>query len=763
MLPRREVPVADTTLGKILTNQPARVHSPIFILGPGRSGTTLLRSLLSAHSRLAITPETHFLAHATRWGLSQGAPQDFEAYWADYTSWLRFKDLDIDADRCRERIESAGNHSFQTIFRSVLAVYQEKSGVARIGEKTPGHSAYIPTLLDWFPDARFLFTQRDPRAVIASQLKTWYVKERLSPRSLRQGLLNGTREEELIFFANDWVENFQQRWAARANDSRFYKVVYEDLVRDPETEIRSIFTFLDEDFEASVMEQRKDEFASADSSKQNHIDEWRKGHLGRSAKPISADSLLKWKKDLSSTEVAIIEGICGDAMQSLGYQPSLSARKRSAGKAVASVTTMLGAGEKRGRRLASGGRRQASRVRGRVEDLLLSLIRVGVERGIPASRFGYRGIQRETVQQYFERNGNASQAGTYRTIHPQKRATNPLPVTVESRDALPDDQGWWGYSFWDVPERISQETYIATVPDCLITWYKDADKKDDFYPAILNKDWCAFDMRELRFRPLHAVTLRQSAEPARLKKATWFIERVYHNHSHWLTAHLPRLLLLKEQGLLDEVILPPERTDAIDDSLRMLGLDPDSFQTYDPARPLFVEELTILGTDRFRPELLQLVPQAFGVDDAPPPQRKVFISRLKAHRRRLINEDEIWPLLEPLGFERVLMEDLSFEEQVKLMRETAVLAAPHGAGLTNMLFCQKGTHIIEMADLSFPNPNFYALASAMGHHYWLVHATSVGDMHPLEKDLQVDAAAVKAALIKLQQFTADTNQSADIV
>jgi hypothetical protein len=187
----------------------------------------------------------------------------------------------------------------------------------------------------------------------------------------------------------------------------------------------------------------------------------------------------------------------------------------------------------------------------------------------------------------------------------------------------------------------------------------------------------------------------------------------------------------------------------------MLGLRPEDFQTYDPERPLFVEELTILGTDRFRPELLQMVPEAFGVHNAEPPHRKVFISRLQAARRRLVNEEDVWPLLEPLGFERVLMENLSFEEQVNLMRETAVLAAPHGAGLTNMIFCQKGTHIIEMADLSFPNPNFYALAAAMGHHYWLIPAKSLGDVHPLEKDLQVDPDIVSRTLSQLKRFSAD--------
>jgi hypothetical protein len=382
----------------------------------------------------------------------------------------------------------------------------------------------------------------------------------------------------------------------------------------------------------------------------------------------------------------------------------------------------------------------------RARSILRKAAAAGVEQGIPPAWLGYRGVIRETVQDYIRRHAGTGRDVFYETVHPESLAHNPLPWNVASRQELPDERGWWGYSFRDVPERVSGETYMATLPDCLITWYRDPAKGNDFYPAILNADRRGLDLREIRFRPLHAEALRRSRPPVRLKEATWFAERCYHNHSHWLTAHLPKLLLLRERGMLDQVLLPPERTPAIDGSLRMLGLDPAHFRTYDPERPLLVEKLTVLGTDRFRPELLQMIPKAFGISDPGPRRRKVYISRLGAARRRLVNEEDVWSLLEPRGFERVRMEEMTFEQQVDLMRETAVLVAPHGAGLTNMLFCPKGTHVVEIADLGFPNPNFYAVASAVGHRYSIVRAQSVGDLHPLEKDLRVDPAALDEIL-----------------
>jgi capsular polysaccharide biosynthesis protein len=348
------------------------------------------------------------------------------------------------------------------------------------------------------------------------------------------------------------------------------------------------------------------------------------------------------------------------------------------------------------------------------------------------------------VQDYLAR-GIAGSA--CRVIHPESTAENPLPRNVAAIEQLPDDRGWWGYSFRDVPSRRSGETVIATIPDCRVVWYRDSAKACDFYPAIVTGSGTALDMRELRFRPAHAAALRQ--RPARIARATWIIERVYHNHSHWLTAHLPKLLLLRELGELDGVVLPRERTPVIDGSLHAIGLSPDDFRQFEPDQFLQVDELVVVATDRFRPELLRRVPEAFGVATDAAGGGRVFVSRARASRRRLLNEEAVWPLLREAGFERVCLEELSFAEQVALMRRTAVMVAPHGAGLTNMLFCPPGAHVVEIADLSFPNPNFYALASALNHHYWLVAGEGLGECHPLEKDLRVAPGRLQEVLAGL--------------
>lgn len=377
------------------------------------------------------------------------------------------------------------------------------------------------------------------------------------------------------------------------------------------------------------------------------------------------------------------------------------------------------------------------------------LARRGVEHGLPPAWFGYRFIRRTGVPAYCREQRGAARTCHYETVHPSALADNPLPRNIRRRDDLPADRGWWGYSFHDVPRRRSDETFIATLRDCRIAWYRDPQQDHDYYPSVVTSDGQALDLREIRFRPGHAQMLRQAQQFTTLDRATWFIERVYHNHSHWLTAHLPKLLLLRQRGLISQTLLPSTRSAAIDASLRLLGFEERQFLRYDETRPLLVRELTLVGTDRFRPELLRSVATAAGVTRRAEPGLRVFISRARAKRRRLVNEDELWALLEPAGFERVVMEDLDFSRQVELMKQTAVLCAPHGAGLTNMMFCPPGTQIVEIADLGFPNPNFYALASALGHDYWVVPAEALGDEHPLHKDLRVEVPAVRQVLAEL--------------
>ncbi len=369
------------------------------------------------------------------------------------------------------------------------------------------------------------------------------------------------------------------------------------------------------------------------------------------------------------------------------------------------------------------------------------LARLADAAGLPPSAAGWRHVRREPAADWAARRPGA----TVETVHPPATVEGPLPRNVVDRAQLDADAGWFGFSFRDAPARPARPTRLLQVGPARVVCYGGPGQADEFHPAVLAADGTALELSQIVFRPAHARALRARARPQRLARAVWILERVYDNHSHWLTSHLPKVLLLRERGLVADMVLPARRTAAMDASLRMLGVDPEVLPVVDTDRPLDVEALTLVETDRFRPELLRPLRTAMAPADAAPPRRRVFISREGSRGRHLLGEAALRPELEARGFEIVRMETLDFPAQVRLMAETAVLLAPHGAGLTNMIFCPEGAQIAEIADPAYPNPNFYALACAMGLGYRLLHAAGVGEGHPLTRDLRADPQAVLAA------------------
>jgi hypothetical protein len=59
------------------------------------------------------------------------------------------------------------------------------------------------------------------------------------------------------------------------------------------------------------------------------------------------------------------------------------------------------------------------------------------------------------------------------------------------------------------------------------------------------------------------------------------------------------------------------------------------------------------------------------------------------------------------------------------------------------MFAPKGLHVVEIFDPTFPNPQYYALAGAIGHPYWLIRGSTIGEPDPGYNNLEVDVAEVE--------------------
>jgi hypothetical protein len=91
--------------------------------------------------------------------------------------------------------------------------------------------------------------------------------------------------------------------------------------------------------------------------------------------------------------------------------------------------------------------------------------------------------------------------------------------------------------------------------------------------------------------------------------------------------------------------------------------------------------------------------------------RRIYIQRQGL--RHIANAEEVERFCLGNGFTIYRLENVADDEQIRIFQEAEWVIAPHGAGLSNLLFCQTGTKIIEISpDVEF-RPFFWQIADRL--------------------------------------------------
>ena len=131
--------------------------------------------------------------------------------------------------------------------------------------------------------------------------------------------------------------------------------------------------------------------------------------------------------------------------------------------------------------------------------------------------------------------------------------------------------------------------------------------------------------------------------------------------------------------------------------------------------------------------------------------RRIYISRKNAPKRKLQNEDEIIPILINHGFTVVDCNKLNFEEQLKYILNSEILISSHGAGFAHMLWMKQKSKVLEIRAKDNCNDNsIFSLASDLGHDYFYVNAdkTEPAKSNHLS-DLEVNKDKFLSELLKM--------------
>lgn len=242
---------------------------PIFIIGHWRTGTTLLHELLVLDDRYVgptgyqcIAPQhfllTERLAPLTGFMVSKHRamdnmdsslhhPQEDEFLWimqgqpSPYLT-LAFPNRPPQNERYLD-LEQLTPQELEAwkrpLFRFVQQLYFRRRKTVVL--KNPNHSFRIKALLEVFPDAKFIHIMRDPYVVYPSSIHL--LKSLSRVHSLQRPTFEGLDERVLSTYVDLYRKVDEGR--ELVDPSRFCELRYEDLISDPEGQLRRLYEHLD--------------------------------------------------------------------------------------------------------------------------------------------------------------------------------------------------------------------------------------------------------------------------------------------------------------------------------------------------------------------------------------------------------------------------------------------------------------------------------------------------------------------------------------
>lgn len=217
--------------------KPPRLPMP-FIVGAPRSGTTLLRFMLDAHSDLAIPPETGFLIPCAQLktkkeNLEEELVQAILHFPVDAPAW---EDFQISEADFRAKIRRIRPLTVAEGVRAFYELYAARFGKPRWGDKTPLYCMHLDVIEKLLPEAHFLHIIRDGRDAGLSLRNLWF-----SPG------------DDITTLAAYWYRVVSTARAQGAGCRHYLEVRYEDVVLRTEDVLRQICSFLELSYEPAML------------------------------------------------------------------------------------------------------------------------------------------------------------------------------------------------------------------------------------------------------------------------------------------------------------------------------------------------------------------------------------------------------------------------------------------------------------------------------------------------------------------------------
>jgi hypothetical protein len=279
-------------------SEKSRSRAPVFVLGCGRSGTTLLYHMLLSSGNFAVyrTESNVINLLEPRFGDLSVARNQRRLLDAWYKTRL-YTLSDLEKGPLEERVKTHCRNGGDFL-RIIMEQMASKQGVERWADTTPEHLLHLHRIKETIPDALIVHIIRDGRDVALSTDKQGYIR-RLPWDKTPSVMVAGVYWE--------WMVN-KGRKDGRDLGGDYTEVRFEELVERPKEILARLSSFIDHDLDYDRIQKAGIGSVSSPNT---------------SFKEGSSEAFNpagRWKKSYTPQNLAMFEALAGQTLKELGYQ-----------------------------------------------------------------------------------------------------------------------------------------------------------------------------------------------------------------------------------------------------------------------------------------------------------------------------------------------------------------------------------------------------------------------------------------------------------